>query len=161
MSDENSSSEEAGGSLLLGPAGAGLRWIGSTTFGWVLLLAVVVHQGLMQGGRRDVFTATVAAAGLLIPVWLVIWGGQTIGVSRGVLCSSGQMSLLTMLVVGLLELLVAFFLFKGIFRAMLLLSRASDELLDSLLSIGASIVPILLGTFLHVGNASLISCLYP
>lgn len=161
MSAEDSSSGDGGGSLLWGPAGAGLVWVSSTTVGVGILLAVVMYELLTQGGRRDIFTATIGAVGLLVPVWLVLWGGQTLGVSRGVLCTSGQMGLFAVLVAGLLELLVAFFLLKGLIRAMVFLSRASDELTDSFLSMGAATVPIFLGTLLHIGNVSLITCMYP
>lgn len=144
-------------SSLFGPAGNGVRWLG----GAVVVCGVAFKGVCLQPGRRDLLTATTASVGLLGPVWLVLGGVGLIGASNSVLCSSGGMGILALLITTLFEVLVALFVLKGLLRTMIALSQTRDELVDPVLSLGAAIIPVLLGSLLQVGNNSLIVCLYP
>lgn len=144
-------------SSLLGPAGDGIRWLG----GAVVVCGVACKGVLIQPGQRDLITATVLSIGLLGPVWLALGGVQVIGASNSVVCTNGGMGYLALLITTIFEVLVAVFVLKGLIRTMFALSQTRDELVDPVLSLGAAMIPLLLGSVLQVGNESLILCLYP
>lgn len=146
-----------GVSSLLGPAGSGIRWLGRT----VVSRGSVLKSVPTQSGRRDLLASAIASVCLLGSVWFVLGGAQVLGVTPSALCPSGQMGLFAQLITSLFEVLIALFLLKGLLRTMIALSRTSDELVDGALSIGAAIVPVVLASLLHVGNSSLLLCLYP
>lgn len=146
-----------GVSSLLGPAGSGVRWLG----GAVVACGVAFRGVLFQSGQEDLLTATIASIGLLGPVWLAFGGMGLLGANNTALCTSGGMGIPALLVTTIFEVLVALFVLKGLLRTMVALSQTRDELVDPVLSIGAAIIPVLLGSLLVVGDGSLIACLYP
>lgn len=162
MSESESSPEDESteGSSLFGPAGAGLRWTAGAIIGGCFAVVSWLRSWLFQDGQQDILTATVASVGLLGPVWMVLEGMGLIGVSKNVLCSSGEMSVLAVPIAALVELLVFMFILKGLLRLMIATSRG-EEPVDPLLSISAAIIPLVLGSLLEIGNDSLLSCLYP
>lgn len=145
-----------GASSLLGPAGSGIQWLG----GVVVVCGNKLKEVLLQSGREDLLTATIASIGLLGPVWIVFGGLELLGANNNALCTSGGIEIPALLVTTMFEALFAIFVLKGIFRTMVALSQTRDELVDPMLSIGAALLPVLLGSMLVVGNNSLIACLY-
>lgn len=162
MSESESSLEDesAEGSSLFGPAGSGLRWTAGTVVGGCLTLVGWLRNWLLQDGQQDLLTATITSVGLLGPVWMLLGGMELIGVSKNVLCSSKEMSVLAVPIAGLVELLVFMFILKGLLRLMIATSRG-EEPVDPLLSIVAAIIPLVLGSFFEIGNDTLLNCLYP
>ncbi|RRJ28048.1 hypothetical protein [Halocatena pleomorpha] len=144
-------------SSLLGPAGSGVRWLG----GVIVVCGVTLKGVLLQSGREDIRTATIVSIGLLGPVWLAFGGMEMLGANNSMLCTTGEMGIPTLVVTTMFEALVALFVLKGLLRTMIALSQTRDDLVDPVLSIGAAILPVLLGSVLVVGNGSLIACLYP
>lgn len=142
---------------MLGPAGGGIRWLG----GAIVACGVTLRGVLFQSGQQDLRTATLASIGLLGSVWLVFVGMGLLGAHNSALCTTGGMGIPALLVTTIFEILVALFVLKGLLRTMVAVSQTRDELVDPVLSIGAAIIPVLLGSFLAVGNNSLITCLYP
>lgn len=136
--------------------GHGLRRGGHGLFGIVT-----------QAGWSDLYTSVVGTALLLGPLWVILMVSQELGlgIAQDTLCSAGQMSLsVPLLITYGLEIVMAFFLLKFLFRTMVGLARAgtmTPPVRSMACSLTAAILPAIASGFLKVGGTSLSACLYP
>lgn len=136
--------------------GHGLRRGGHGLFGIVT-----------QAGWSDLYTSVVGTALLLGPLWVILMVAKELGlgIAQDTLCSAGQMGLsVPLLITYGLEIVMAFFLLKFLFRAMVGLARAgtmTPPVRSMACSLTAAILPAIASGFLKVGGTSLSACLYP